>query len=42
MKAGIGCGDMIVKIGDVFESKCSTIVNTVNCVGVMGKSIAPE
>lgn len=24
----------------MFESKCSTIVNTVNCVGVMGKGIA--
>ena len=31
---------MIVKIGNLFESKCSTIVNTVNCVGVMGKGIA--
>lgn len=26
----------------MFESKCSTIVNTVNCVGVMGKGIALE
>ena len=33
---------MIVKIGDIFESNCSTIVNTVNCVGVMGKGIALE
>lgn len=33
---------MIVKIGDLFESKCTTIVNTVNCVGVMGKGIALE
>ena len=33
---------MIVKIGNIFESKCSTIVNTVNCVGVMGKGIALE
>jgi O-acetyl-ADP-ribose deacetylase (regulator of RNase III)/uncharacterized protein YwgA len=33
---------VIVKIGDIFESKCSTIVNTVNCVGVMGKGIALE
>ena len=33
---------MIVKIGDIFESECSTIVNTVNCVGVMGKGIALE
>lgn len=33
---------MIVKIGNMFESKCTTIVNTVNCVGVMGKGIALE
>ncbi len=33
---------MIVKIGDLFESKCTAIVNTVNCVGVMGKGIALE
>lgn len=33
---------MKVKIGNIFESKCSTIVNTVNCVGVMGKGIALE
>lgn len=29
-----------VKIGNIFESKCDTLVNTVNCVGVMGKGIA--
>lgn len=28
--------------GDLFESKSQTIVNTVNCVGVMGKGIALE
>ena len=33
---------MIVKLGNIFESECSTIVNTVNCVGVMGKGIALE
>lgn len=33
---------MKVKIGDLFETKCKTIVNTVNCVGVMGKGIALE
>ena len=33
---------MRIKIGDIFESKCLTIVNTVNCVGVMGKGIALE
>jgi O-acetyl-ADP-ribose deacetylase (regulator of RNase III)/uncharacterized protein YwgA len=29
-----------VKIGDIFESSAQTLVNTVNCVGVMGKGIA--
>jgi O-acetyl-ADP-ribose deacetylase (regulator of RNase III)/uncharacterized protein YwgA len=29
-----------VFIGDLFESKAKTIVNTVNCIGVMGKGIA--
>lgn len=33
---------MIVKIGNLFESKCSAIVNTVNCVGIMGKGVALE
>ena len=27
-------------IGDLFSSKMQTLVNTVNCVGVMGKGIA--
>lgn len=31
---------MIVKIGNIFESSARTLVNTVNCVGVMGKGIA--
>lgn len=31
-----------VLIGDIFESKMQTLVNTVNCVGVMGKGIAQE
>lgn len=31
-----------VIMGDMFESKAQTIVNTVNCVGVMGKGIALE
>lgn len=30
-----------VLIGDVFESKYQTWVNTVNCVGVMGNGVAP-
>nr|VFJ53912.1 MAG: O-acetyl-ADP-ribose deacetylase (regulator of RNase III), contains Macro domain [Candidatus Kentron sp. FW] len=29
-----------VLIGDLFETKAKSIVNTVNCVGVMGKGIA--
>ena len=31
-----------VLIGNLFESKAQTLVNTVNCVGVMGKGIALE
>lgn len=31
-----------VLIGDLFESKAQTLVNTVNCVGIMGKGIALE
>lgn len=31
-----------VSVGDMFESKSQTLVNTVNCVGVMGKGIALE
>ena len=33
---------MIIKIGNIFESHAKTLVNTVNCVGVMGKGIALE
>lgn len=33
---------MIIKIGNIFESKATTLVNTVNCVGIMGKGIALE
>tara|TARA_R110000796_G_scaffold219504_1_gene335516 strand:+ start:19442 stop:20557 length:1116 start_codon:yes stop_codon:yes gene_type:complete len=29
-----------VTIGDMFESNATTLVNTVNCVGVMGKGVA--
>jgi len=33
----------IVEIkGNIFNSQCQTIVNTVNCVGIMGKGIALE
>ena len=31
-----------VLVGDLFESRAQTLVNTVNCVGVMGKGIALE
>ena len=31
-----------VLIGDLFESKAQTLVNTVNCVGIMGKGVAQE
>lgn len=31
-----------VLIGNIFESRAQTLVNTVNCVGVMGKGIAKE
>lgn len=31
-----------VIIGDLFESDAQTLVNTVNCVGVMGKGVALE
>lgn len=31
-----------IKIGDIFDSEKQTLVNTVNCVGVMGKGIAKE
>jgi len=29
-------------IGDIFGSRCATLINTVNCVGVMGKGVALE
>jgi O-acetyl-ADP-ribose deacetylase (regulator of RNase III)/uncharacterized protein YwgA len=29
-------------IGDLFASRCHTLVNTVNCVGIMGKGVAAE
>lgn len=31
-----------VIIGDIFKSKAQTLVNTVNCVGIMGKGLALE
>jgi O-acetyl-ADP-ribose deacetylase (regulator of RNase III)/uncharacterized protein YwgA len=29
-------------IGDMFQSKAQTLVNTINCVGIMGKGVAQE
>jgi len=31
-----------ILIGDIFDSKAQTLINTVNCVGIMGKGIAAE
>ena len=31
-----------VLTGDLFESRACAVVNAVNCVGVMGKSVALE
>lgn len=31
-----------LRVGDIFQSEAQTLVNTVNCVGVMGKGIALE
>ena len=33
---------IIWKTGDIFTTSCKTIVNTVNCEGIMGKGIALE
>lgn len=33
---------IVTQIGNLFESNARTLVNTVNCVGVMGKGIADE
>lgn len=32
--------NVTVKVGDLFDSQAQTLVNTVNCVGAMGKGIA--
>jgi len=34
--------NVTVRVGNLFDSKAQTLVNTVNCVGVMGKGIALE
>lgn len=31
-----------VLIGDLFKTEAQTLVNTVNCVGIMGKGVALE
>lgn len=33
---------MKILIGDILRSEAQTLINTVNCVGVMGKGIALE
>ncbi len=33
---------MKVLIGNMFESSCQCLVNTINCIGVMGKGVALE
>lgn len=33
---------MPILVGDILKSKAQTLINTVNCVGVMGKGIALE
>lgn len=33
---------MKILVGDIFYSEAQTLVNTVNCVGIMGKGIAAE
>jgi len=33
---------MKILVGDILKSKAQTLINTVNCVGVMGKGIALE
>lgn len=35
-------GNVIEVTGNIFASECQTLVNTVNCVGVMGAGIALE
>lgn len=33
---------MQILVGDIFNSNAQTLINTVNCVGIMGKGIAAE
>ena len=32
--------NIIIRNGDIFSAKCESIVNPVNCVGVMGRGLA--
>lgn len=32
----------VIKNSNIFNSQCQTLVNTINCVGVMGKGLALE
>ena len=34
--------NLLIKEGNIFTSECQTLVNTVNCIGVMGSGIALE
>ncbi len=38
----MGQTKLIVRLGNLFDSEAHTLINTVNCVGVMGKGIALE
>ena len=45
IKAGLvllteGCGMIEYKAGDIFDEQSEALVNSVNCVGVMGRGIA--
>lgn len=33
---------MIIKQGNIIDSKCEVLVNAVNCIGVMGRGLALE
>ena len=37
-----GIDNVTVKVGDIMEAKTQTIVNTVNCVGIMGTGLAKQ
>ena len=42
VKLGVCMANISERNGNIFDSSCQTIVNTVNCVGVMGRGIAFE